>query len=328
MTTFFTQSILQRPKPMGMLIGVYGGLELIHASIKQVVSEAQVQTDAVLAMQARFHSDVMMTAMDLSAEAETFGCSIKMSDDEIPTVIGRLLTNEEQVNSLSIPTVGELRTGVYLKTAENLVRAKKAPVLGGCIGPFSLAGRLFGVSEILEATMTDPELVKKLLEKVTQYLINYVMAFRQVGTVGVIMAEPAAGLLSPQGLAKFSSLYIKRIVTETQTSDFTLILHNCGAQINHLQKILEAGAEIYHFSTPMDLPKALQQVDAQVVLCGNLDPVALFYQGNEKEVELKTLQLLELAKQHKNFVLSSGCDIPPHTPLRNLAAFYSTLKKN
>lgn len=328
MPTHFTQSVLQRAHPMGMLIGVYSGLEIIHANVRQVVSDAQVQTDAVLAMQERFHSEVMMTAMDLSAEAETFGCAIRMSDEEIPAVIGRFVTTREQIDSLHVPQAGELRTAVHLKAAENLVNAKKVPVLGGCIGPFSLAGRLFGVSEALEATMTDPDLMQALLEKVTSYLIEYILSFRQVGAAGIIMAEPAAGLLSPRGLAKFSASYVKRIVDATQTPDFTLILHNCGAQLIHLPKVLESGAEVYHFSTPMDLSAALQRVDPNVILCGNLDPVAVFFQGTEVEVEQKTLQLLEMAKLHRNFILSSGCDIPPGAPLRNLDVFYSTLQKN
>ncbi len=40
-------------------------------------------------------------------------------------------------------------------------------MLGGLIGPFSLAGRLFGVSESLELTLTEPETTKALLEKTT-----------------------------------------------------------------------------------------------------------------------------------------------------------------
>ena len=325
MPTHFSQSILDRTHPLGMHIGVYAGLEMIHATVKQVVSDAHVQTDAVLAMHEHFHTEIMMTAMDLSAEVETFGSQIRMSDEEIPTVLGRLVTNQEQADALRVPAAGELRTAVHLKTAENLVASKKGIVMGGCIGPFSLAGRLFGVSEALEATMLQPELVQVLLEKATQYLIDFILAFRQVGAAGVIMAEPAAGLLSPRGMAKFSSPYIKRIVDAAQTPDFTIILHNCGAKLVHLPKVLESGVEVHHFSSPMDIIAALQQVDKQIILCGNLDPVSIFFNGTEEEVEQQTLALMEAARPYKNFIVSSGCDIPPGTPIRNLEVFYSTV---
>ncbi len=325
MPTHFSQSILQRTHPLGMHIGVYAGLEMMHASVRQVVSEAQVQTEAVLAMHEHFHTELMMTAMDLSAEVETFGSQIRMSDDEIPAVIGRLVTTKEQAEALQVPPAGELRTLVHLKTAENLAASKKTAVMGGCIGPFSLAGRLFGVSEALEATMLQPELMQILLEKATQYLIDHILAFREVGADGVIMAEPAAGLLSPRGMTKFASPYIKRIVEATQTPDFTIILHNCGAKLVHLPKALESGVEVHHFSSPMDIIAALQQVGDQIILSGNLDPVSVFFSGTEKEVEQNTLELMEAVRPYKNFIISSGCDIPPGTPIRNLEVFYSTV---
>ena len=84
-------------------------------------------------------------------------------------------------------------------------------VLGGCIGPFSLAARIVGVSEAMELTLTEPELMHVLLEKSAEFLTAYLTSFKRAGAAGVIMAEPAAGLLSPRGLASFSSAYIRQI---------------------------------------------------------------------------------------------------------------------
>jgi uroporphyrinogen decarboxylase len=311
-----------------MPIGVYAGLEITGASVKDAVTSAVHQTEAVLALHERFNTQVMLTAMDLSTEAETFGCEIRMLDDEIPTVIGRVVTSGEEIDRLINPTVGDKRTSIHLQTAQNLVsRANGIPVLGGVIGPFSLAGRLFGVSEILELSLTDPDLAERLLEKATRFLIEYVQAFRDQGVDGVIMAEPAAGLLSPRGLAKYSSAFVKEIVDKTQTDSFTILLHNCGAKTAHLPKILEAGAEIFHFGAPMDMSQAITQVGSEVILCGNLDPTAVFHSGTTAEVETQTSALMNLTSPFKNFIISSGCDIPPHTPVENLDAFYRVVRE-
>lgn len=311
-----------------MPIGVYAGLEITGASVKDAVTSAVHQSEAVLALHERFNTQVMLTAMDLSTEAETFGCEIRMLDDEIPTVIGRVVTSGEEIDRLINPTVGDKRTSIHLQTAQNLVsRANGIPVLGGVIGPFSLAGRLFGVSEILELSLTDPDLAERLLEKATRFLIEYVQAFRDQGVDGVIMAEPAAGLLSPRGLAKYSSAFVKEIVDKTQTDSFTILLHNCGAKIAHLPKILEAGAEIFHFGAPMDMSQAITQVGSEVILCGNLDPTAVFHSGTTAEVETQTSALMNLTSPFKNFIISSGCDIPPHTPVENLDAFYRVVRE-
>jgi len=52
-----------------------------------------------------------------------------------------------------------------------------------------------GVSEALELTLADPELMEAVLEKSTAFLAGYARAFKEAGADGVIMAEPAAGLL-------------------------------------------------------------------------------------------------------------------------------------
>jgi uroporphyrinogen decarboxylase len=328
MRSKFGRFILNSPKLVAMPIGVYAGLEITGASVKDAVVNSQDQLEAVLALHERFNTQVMLTAMDLSAEAEAFGCQIRMSDDEIPTVIGRKVTTDVEIDSLPIPSAGDGRTTVHLQTAEKLATlSNRVPVLGGTIGPFSLAGRLFGVSEAMELSLIDPDLLEVLLKKVTLFLTDYILAFRATSVDGVIMAEPAAGLLSPRGLSRFSSAYIKQIIEQTCSEDFTVLLHNCGAKLVHLPKILESGAEIFHFGAPMDIGQAIQQVDREVILGGNLDPTSIFYSGNAVEVAAQTKALMQLTKGYRNFIVSSGCDIPPHTPVENLDAFYQTVRE-
>jgi uroporphyrinogen decarboxylase len=328
MRSQFGKFILNSPQQIPMPIGVYAGLEITGDSVKEAVTNSKKQVEAVLALHERFNTRVMLTAMDLSAEAELFGGQIRMSEDEIPTVIGRKVTSEEEIDQLPLPKAGDGRTAVHLQTAHALVtQASGCPVLGGIIGPLSLAGRLFGVGEALELSLTNPELLEKLLQKVTIFLTEYVIAFRDQGVDGVIMAEPVAGILSPRGLSRFSSAYIRQIVEKTQSDQFSIVLHNCGAKLVHLPKILEAGAEIFHFGAPMDIGSAIAQVDGEVILAGNLDPTSVFFSGTAAEVAAQTRALMELTAEHKNFIPSSGCDLPPHTPVENLDAFYNTIRE-
>jgi uroporphyrinogen decarboxylase len=325
MKTWFSNYVLSYEGRMPMPIGVYAGLEITGATVRDAVLNPQVQAKAVLALHERFNTPVMLTAMDLSAEAETYGCEVRMYDHEIPTVIGRRATNQEDIDQLPSPKPGDLRTAVHLETAHLLVKSGKVPVLGGLIGPFSLAGRVFGVSEALEATAAEPGMILTLLEKVTDFLVDYTLAFREVGAAGVIVAEPAAGLLSPRGLGKFSAPFVKRIVEAVQTKNFSVILHNCGARLVHLPKVLESGAEIYHFGAPMDIATALEQVDGEVILCGNLDPTAVFFSGSVEQVTRATTDLIDATRPYRNYVASSGCDLPPGVPVENLDAFYNAV---
>ncbi|HEX9012790.1 MAG TPA: uroporphyrinogen decarboxylase family protein [Anaerolineaceae bacterium] len=326
METRFANFIRFYPGRLAMPIGVYAGLEITGATVRSAVSDANAQSEAVLALHDRFHTPVMLTAMDLSAEAETFGCAIRMSDEEIPTVVGRRATSLEEIQALPEPRPGDLRTAVHLDTARCLVsQGGRIPVLGGMIGPISLAGRIFGVSEMLELTITDPETALLLLEKVAHFLTAYAEAFREAGAWGVIMAEPAAGLLSPRAMGRFSSPFVRQVVDAVQTEEFAILLHNCGAKLVHLPYVLQSGAGILHFGAPMNITAALGQVDPGVILCGNLDPTAVFLQGTPGQVAQQTAELLAAAEGRANFVISSGCDLPPGTPVENLQAFYDSV---
>jgi uroporphyrinogen decarboxylase len=259
-----------------------------------------------------------------------------MPEREIPTVVGRLVTNEAEIAALPDPVPGDARTRVPLETAWRLVAEADGPipVLGCMLGPFSLAGRLYGVSETLEATAVEPETIEGLIRQVTAFLCQYALAFRETGAWGVIVAEP-----TPAGLSRFSAPYVRRIIEAAETPEFSVILHNCDAKIIHLESILESGAGIYHFGAPMDVVAALERVSqagpmaaggraggasgvggvggtgGEVIIGGNLDPTAVFRNGTPQAVG-------EATRSYKNFILSSGCNIPPGTPLASLNAFY------
>jgi uroporphyrinogen decarboxylase len=326
MTTRFADLVLNSPRPLAMPIAVYPGAALTGACIRDLVTNPQAQFEASAALHARFHTPVVLTAMDLSAEADAFGAEIVTSDHEIPTVVGRLVTSVEQVRTLLVPTPGDKRTRVYLETVRLLKQLPDKPlVLGGCIGPFSLAGRLSGVGEALELTLVEPGLMHTLLEKCAQFLAAYVQAFKATGADGIIMAEPGAGLLSPRGMAEFSSAYLKPILAGASGDGFSFILHNCAAKVLHLPALLESGSSIYHFGAPMDMVAALRKVSPETIMCGNLDPAAAFVRSTPEEVRRSVQTLLDATQGHRNFVISSGCDVPPPTPMANLDAFYEAV---
>jgi uroporphyrinogen decarboxylase len=260
--------------------------------------------------------------MDLSVEAEAFGARVVFSDTEVPTVVGRLLTGEDAVEALRVPDVGAGRTSVYLEAVRRLAEtAGDVPVIAGMIGPFSLAARLFGVSEALLETAADPEMIERLVARVTPFLASYAAAFREAGGNGVIIAEPSAGLLSPAGLSRFSSPYVRSILERAEGPGFECILHNCGARAIHLDAIKSSGAGIYHFGAPMDIVQALSRMGPGALVCGNLDPAAVFVHATVEEVAERTRTLLAATRGFRNFVISSGCDLPAETPLEHLDAF-------
>jgi len=76
----------------------------------------------------------------------------------------------------------------------------------------------------------------------------------------------------------------------------------------------------------MDLSAAPGKVGPEVVLCGNLDPTGVFCQLKPAELKARAMELLGQTAAHRNFVLSSGCDVPAAAPLANLDAFLAAVQ--
>ncbi len=311
----------KKTKPMPILS--FPSVRLTSETVNSLVKDGQVQAKCIKALMDRYDMLAAVMFMDLSVEAQAFGSPVEFAEDEVPTVTSSILNSDEEIERLKIPDVGQARTGEYVKAvSETKKLVKDRPVFAGAIGPFSLAGRLLDMTEIMIKSMTEPETVKKVLEKATEFLIRYINAFKSAGADGVVIAEPAAGLLSPELNAEFSVPYNKRIVDAVQDENFIVIYHNCGNVDPLIGDILKIGAKALHFGNSTVMKNILSRIPSDIIVMGNIDPAGEFRHGTPASIEAVTTGLLEECSQFNNFVLSSGCDIPLHAPFENIDAFF------
>lgn len=323
----WTKQILQSKKRLAIPIMTHPGIEAIGKTVKEAVTDGRVHYEAIKYLADNYDTAACTVIMDLTVEAEAFGAQVNMPEDEVPTVIGRLVSDEESVNALPVPNLSAGRIPEYILasklSAENI---KNKPVLSGCIGPYSLAGRLYDMSEIMVAIYTEPDTINTLLAKCTEFLIDYCKALKETGTAGVVIAEPAAGLLSDEDCMEYSTKYVKQIVDAVQDDSFAVVLHNCGNSGQCTHAMVESGAKALHFGNQIDMVEALRECPTDIIAMGNLDPVGIFKQSTAENVAIKTKELLEATRGYKNFVVSSGCDIPPHASAENINAFFDAIR--
>lgn len=324
----WTDQILNSKARLAIPVMTHPGIEAIGKTVKEAITNGDVHYEAIKYQAENFDVAACTAMMDLTVEAEAFGATVKLPENEVPTVTGRLVSDEESVKALAIPSMEAGRIPEYLKAnrlaAENI---KDKPILSGCIGPYSLAGRLYDMSEIMVGIYIDPDTINLLLSKCTEFLINYCQSLKATGTTGVVLAEPAAGLLSNDDCMEFSTKYVKQIVDAVQDDNFTIVLHNCGNSGQCTEAMVASGAKALHFGNKADMVEALKDCPEDIVVMGNLDPVSIFKQMSPEQTALKTTELLEKTKEYKNFVISTGCDLPPHVPSENLEAFFDAIKK-
>ena len=165
---------------------------------------------------------------------------------------------------------------------------------------------------------------KSIIDKfVYAFLIDYILAYRAAGANGVLMAEPLAGILSPDLEREFSQPYVRQIVAATQTDEFLIGYHNCGNNTpREAESIAANGCRMLHFGNAVDMGEMLARLPEDALVMGNIDPAGLFKNGTPESVRAATLALMERCGSHRNFIPSSGCDIPPLSPWENIMAFF------
>ncbi len=302
--------------------------ELLGITVNELIASAERQAQGMKAIADRCPIGASLNMMDLSVEAESFGCQILYAEHENPTVIRGIIDDITDVDSIVVPDVGAARTGIYL---EGVKKAKEIitdiPVFCGVIGPYSLAGRLFDMTELMMECYDSPDEVHALLAKCTAFIKAYVMAFKAIGADGVVMAEPAAGLLSPSLNEEFSIPYVKEIFDAVNDADFLLCYHNCGnVVVDMAEEIASLPADIFHFGNAIELCDIIPKMPQDAIVMGNVDPV-LFRNGTPDDIKAQTKRVFEACKAFDHFMLSSGCDIPAAAKWENLDAYFDTVKE-
>ena len=316
-------------KRRAMPILSFPSIQLMGITVKDLIADSDVQARGMYEIARRCPTAAAVSMMDLSVEAECFGAQIRVSDDEVPTVVGSVVETPEDAEALQVPAFGTGRTGLYVEAITKALKLiTDRPIFAGVIGPFSLAGRLMDMTQVMINCYEEPEMVHTTLEKATAFLLSYVKAYKAIGAHGVVIAEPAAGLLSPDFCGEFSSPYIRKIVNAVQDEEFIVIYHNCGDAVSRMvPQILETGAAAYHFGNAVSMEDMLRQMPGDVLTMGNVDPVSAIRNGTPEKVRQDTLSIMDACCKYPNFLISSGCDIPPAAPWENIDAFFAAVEE-
>ena len=300
----------------------------LGVTVNELVHSAKLQTEAMEIIARETDTLAAVSLMDLSVEAEAFGAQIRFQQDEVPAITGQLVSDEDEANALAVPDITAGRASLCIEAVRNACRTiTDKPVLAGMIGPYSLAGRLMDVTEIMYLCFDEPETVHVVLNKATQYLIRYGQAMKDAGAHGIMMAEPLAGILSPDMAGEFSMPYVKQIIDALQDDDFAVLYHNCGNSVPQmLDAIYDLGAAAYHFGNAIDIEAVMKATPADILVMGNIDPAGQFASGTAESIAEATRTLLDKCGAYPNFVPSSGCDIPAHAKWENIDAFFKAVE--
>ncbi len=302
----------------------------LNVTVKELVHSAQLQAQAIEYVATHTPTVAAVSLMDLSVEAEAFGAKARFADNEVPAITGQLVSDGDEADALEVPDLSKGRAQLCVEAVRQAKRLiQDRPVLAGVIGPYSLAGRLMDVTEIFYTCYDEPEVVHTVLNKAEAYISAYIEAFREAGADGVVMAEPLAGLLSPEMAGEFSHSVVKRIIKRVQSENFPVVYHNCGNTVAAmLPQVFDLGAAAYHFGNVLNMAEVMKQAPSGALCMGNIDPAGQFANGSSESIREATRQLMRECGGYANFIPSSGCDIPAHANWDNIKSFFDAVAES
>lgn len=297
----------------------FPGTQLTHSTIWQNEFNAELQYRTMEALVERFDPDAAFFFMDLAVEAGAIGLSVLFPVSESPSIRDHPVKRIEDLEQFKVV---DIRYDGRVRTYVDVMRRMKEglDVLSGAyvIGPFTLAGLLMGATQIALATIQDPDLVHATAQFATDVIIRYGKQLVDAGADMVCILEPTATFISPKAFREFSGRYVKEIVEALDTRS---ILHICGDTKHLVEAMCETGVQGLSLDAPMDFPATIERMPEDVMLIGNVDPVRVMVNETPDEVRDSVKALLDVMAPYPNFILSTGCDLPPETPLDNIQAF-------
>jgi len=295
---------------------------LTRTSIRANLTDPALQARSLIDLYRRAKPDILFCMMDLTIEAEALGAPVRMPEDDNPAVSSHLVKNAADLDLLKAPASPAGRMGVFLETLRLLKRGAVPAVGAYVIGPFTLASEFLGAENAALMTITQPGLVKELLEMAVNAIIMYANAQKDAGADLTVILEPDSMYLSAGKFREFSAPYVGRII---KALDVPAALHICGDSSHLIKDMAATGAAGLSLDADVDLVWAIGQVPPEVIVIGNISP-NLMLEGDEKEISSACGRLLDAMKPFSNFILSSGCDLPVDTPLGNIVAMVSSVR--
>ena len=299
----------------------FPGIQLTGKTVRECLFDAPVQIEALLALYEEVRPDAVFAMMDLTVEAEYLGCHLKVTDNDPPSVADAFTKDQEQVEALfENKTVGG-RMPLFAEVVNGLKCSLDVPVCAYVIGPFTLAGEIMDLVRAMKATRKNPEQLHRILEKSTELIIDYISMLEAAGADLICVLEPSAMMISSVQFQEFSGQYCRKIFSEGISS--MSVLHICGDTNHLISQMAETGPDGLSLDRQVNLPKVCDQLDGDMVVIGNVDPVSVVTFGNENMVKEKSEELIRTMRGKENFILSTGCDIPQTAPIGNIKAMMS-----
>ncbi|MDA8215758.1 MAG: uroporphyrinogen decarboxylase [Nitrospiraceae bacterium] len=261
--------------------------------------------------------DAAILFSDILVPIEPMGMKLEFSESKGP-ILYDPIRNDIAVSKLR-RIKAEEDVPFVMEAIKILVKKLNVPLIGFSGAPFTLATYMIegGSSKNFVNTKKmmyqTPELYARLMEKITDTVINYLQAQINAGVHAVQVFDSWAGILSPFDFEKYALPYVQKIIAAFKGKvPVIYFAFNASAM---LKKVKQSGADILGIDWRIDIADAVSALGNDVAVQGNLDPCLLF--GTKDSIKDGVSRILQGAKGAKGHIFNLGHGILPETPVDN-----------
>ncbi|MBN1444620.1 MAG: MtaA/CmuA family methyltransferase [Candidatus Omnitrophica bacterium] len=299
----------------------------VMESVKTYLPQGHIEPEAMFNLALAGHTllgfDVVMPLFSTCHEAASMGCSVKWGGPEMmPESGGPIFKTSDDIN---IPADLLARPGcaVPLKAIAMLRKelGDEAAVCGKVFGSWTQAYHYFGIENFLIKTITEPDEVKRILEKLMPVTIQFAQAQIEAGADCILLGDHATrDLCSPSSYKEFLMDMHAQLADAVKAP---LILHICGNTSDRISYISRTGLPCFHWDTKTGSPQEVRNLAGEKLsLMGGISNLRLL-NGTPDEIA----EMAFSAACADIDIIGPECAIPLTTPLANLKAITSIGRK-
>lgn len=267
----------------------------------------------------RFDLDAAIMFSDILVIPEAMGLDLKFIPGKGP-IFSNPIKNLKDIENLKIINAKQDLSYVC-ETIDNIKigLANKIPLIGFSGSPWTLATYMIEGSgskqfAVVKRMMYEkPELVSKLLEKLSIAIIDYFIAQINSGVNLLMLFDTWGGILDLPSYKEFSLKYMDKIISQVRAktgSNIPIIIFTKGGGL-YLSEQASISPDGIGLDWVIDIGLARKIINPKICLQGNIDPCVLFSDKSRIKQEVDNLFEKLSGNYDSNFIFNLGHGILP-----------------